>query len=877
MDAFGYSRFLTEYARRDPEWALSVEKGLIAATPASEQIRLEWQSLSGITETASFDRVARQLRMRQQAGVYWRVLSGAETLTQTMTTVTAMAESALQASLDHHFRSQIELWGAPSDARLAVIGMGKLGGQELNVSSDIDIFCVYGSDGETAGPRTRDHADFFTRVIQGMAKSLDQQTADGFVFRVDQRLRPWGSAGRLVLPVSAVTDYYEQHGREWERFALLKARTVAGDCALGDALLADLTPFMYRKYLDFGVFESIRDLKQKIAAEVRRQGKADNVKLGEGGIREAEFIVQALQLLRGGRLPDLRTPSILTAIEALIRHDMMPADVAQQLRGDYCWLRHVEHVIQAESDQQTQALPSDPARRQALALMLGLKGVSEFEALLHTTMQRIRHEFTAFLGEPETESMTAQPVTETVASRLRAYLDEPQCERLEPVARGRLVRVISALGPLLSRYDSACTERMLEFLDTCLRRSAYLALLVEEPAVLQRMVDLIAQSPWIAKRLTEMPILLDELLGLRVDQVLLDRQALGRELQSRLARLDPEDAEALIETLVQFARGQAFRVAVFEVTEDIPVMRVSDQLTWIAEAVIAEVLSFAYRDVEARHGRPVGAEHDLGVAVLGYGKLGGIEMSYGSDLDLVFVHSIDAHADTLGPQPIEGGVFVQRVVRRVIALLETQTRFGKLFEIDIRLRPSGRSGLMVIGFDAFAKYLDEEAWTWELQAFVRARPVAGDSALNARLATLRQTVLTTPKSLFQLRDDVVAMREKMRAHLANSDSSQGFNLKHDTGGIVDIEFMVQYQILAHAPQHPELAIYTDNIRQLEGLVATGCVLEADARWLSNAYLRYRRSQHHALLAEQTADIQGADFSVERVQVQALWAAWMIDH
>lgn len=877
MDALDYSRFLIEHCRRDPEWAAALQEGSIDVTPSPDAVRAEWESLAQTAETTVFDQAARKLRMRQQAGVYWRLLRGIDALSATMTTVTIMAEAALSASLAHHFQAQVALWGAPSDARIAIIGMGKLGGRELNVSSDIDIFCVYGDDGETAGPRVRDHADFFTRVIQGMAKSLDQQTADGFVFRVDQRLRPWGSAGRLVLPVSAVTAYYEQHGREWERFALVKARTVAGDRALGESLLAELTPFMYRKYLDFGVFESIRDLKQKIAAEVRRQGKTDNVKLGEGGIREAEFIVQALQLLRGGQLPDLRTPSMLDAITALIRHELMPAPVAEQLRADYCWLRHVEHVIQAESDQQTQAVPVDPARRLALAQMLGFGTLESFEATLHQTMQRIRHEFMQFLGEPETSPTASEVISDTVALRLEAYLLEPQCERLEPVARSRLVRVVGLLGPLLSQYDAPCTERMLAFLTTCLRRSAYLALLAEEPTVLKRMVDLIAQSPWIANRLTEMPILLDELLGLRVDQVLLDRDALGRELQSRLARLEPSDAEALIETLVQFARGQAFRVAVFEVTEEIPLMRVSDQLTWIAEAVIAEVLAFAYRDVEAKHGRPVGAEHDSGIAVLGYGKLGGIEMSYGSDLDLVFVHAIDAQAETLGPSPIEGGVFVQRVVRRVIALLETQTRFGKLFEIDIRLRPSGRSGLMVIGFDAFAKYLDEEAWTWELQAFVRARPVAGDAKLSEQLTALRRSVLVTPRPLAQLRDEVVAMREKMRAHLATPQGKAGVSLKHDPGGIVDIEFMVQYQILAHAPKHPELATYTDNIRQLEGLVTTGCVPEVDARLLSDAYVRYRRSQHHALLAEQTAERQDEPFAVERAQVQTLWTAWMIDH
>ena len=375
-----------------------------------------------------------------------------------------------------------------------------------------------------------------------------------------------------------------------------------------------------------------------------------------------------------------------------------------------------------------------------------------------------------------------------------------------------------------------------------------------------------------------MPALLDELLTLDASDAEMSREAIGQELSMRLQRVDPDDPERLTEVLVQFARGLAFRVAVFEIRGEIPLMRVSDQLTWIAEAVVSEVLHYAYREVSYKHGHPVvnASEGDnrLGLSVLGYGKLGGLEMSYGSDLDLVFVHGIDPDQMTDGDVAIEGGLFVNRVVRRVIALIETNTRFGRLYEIDTRLRPSGRSGLMVVGLDALKKYLDEFAWTWELQAFVRARPVAGDRFLSAKLETLRIEILRRARKRTELLKDVVEMREKMRAHLGSKAGDAGFDLKHDRGGIVDIEFMVQYQVLAHAETHPELATYTDNIRQLDGLSESGCISTVDADALKRAYVRYRTLNHEAILAGLKGRAESAEVENERQLVEGLWAQWM---
>jgi glutamate-ammonia-ligase adenylyltransferase len=873
MQPVEYSQFLKRWVEKfdpDQSWLGSAGK----MPPDQAEIHDSWRQLVTLN-THDFDREARLLRNQTQAGLIYRLLNGTDSFEDTVRVTTQMAESALDTSLSHHRTILEQAFGVPSNPAFTILGMGKLGGRELNLSSDIDIFCVFAEDGETSGPRVRDHGDYFMRLTQQLAKSMDAQTVDGFVERVDQRLRPWGSAGQLAIPVVACEDYYEVHGREWERFALLKARPVAGDIALGDELLKSLQPFMYRKYLDFGVFESIRDLKSKIEAEVRRNGRDKNIKVGRGGIREIEFIVQAMQLLRGGQIPSLQVTGFLDALSTLMTEAIISEHDGMQLKEDYLWLRYVEHVIQAENDQQTQELPSDCG---PLAAVMGFESADDFEQKRQEVTDRVHESFASFMRVEKSQDVTQASIKEDVQELLDTFLDDPVCDRLEPISRSRLATLLDQLGPELSTYPIDVTERMLRFISTCSRRSVYLSLLSENPATRERMLDILDRSSWVTERLIEMPALLDELLTLDASDAVMSRQLIGQELSMRLQRVDPDDPERLTEVLVQFARGLAFRVAVFEVRGEIPLMRVSDQLTWIAEAVVSEVLHYAYREVANKHGQPVVIEADrdeaLGVSVLGYGKLGGLEMSYGSDLDLVFVHGIDPDQMTDGDVAIEGGLFVNRVVRRVIALIETNTRFGRLYEIDTRLRPSGRSGLMVVGLDALKKYLDESAWTWELQAFVRARPVAGDQFLNTRLKTIRVEVLRKTREPKALLKDVVEMREKMRVHLGSVAGDSGFDLKHDRGGIVDIEFMVQYQVLAHAEMHPELAIYTDNIRQLDGLSESGCISTVDADALKSAYVHYRTLNHEAILAGRKGRAEIAEVENERRLVEGLWAQWM---
>lgn len=871
MTPLDYSPFLQRFAAKQADVEAWLES-LAAPPPTTQTLEGHWQTLID-QPTLAFEQAARRFRQDIQAGMIYRLLAGLDGFEDTVATTTAFAETALEASLAHHWPLTEQAFGAPADRRFAVVGMGKLGGRELNLSSDIDIFCVFGSDGETSGPRVRDHGDFFTRLTQAMAKSLDAVTADGFVARVDQRLRPWGNAGRLAIPVAACESYYETHGREWERFALVKARPVAGDLELGQSLLGALRPFVYRKYLDFGVFESIRDLKAKIEAEVRRAGRDTNVKVGRGGIREIEFIVQSMQLLRGGQIPSLQVSGFLKALAGLVDAQLLAPAEAATLREDYVWLRQVEHVIQAHNDQQTQALPNDVG---PLAAMLGHATAADFERMRAEVTGRVHEAFSNFL-RVEAAVQDPRPIDPEVAALLQHTREDPSCERLEPIARGRLLKLLGQLAPELSAYPIGVTERTLAFVKSCVRRSAYLALLSENPGTRARMLALIDRSSWVTERLIEMPALLDELLMLSADDALMSREALHSELTVRLQRVDPEDSERLIETLVQFARGMAFRVAVFEVFDEIPLMRVSDQLTWIAEVCVGALLDHAYAENAAKHGLPKrssGVPDAMGLAVLGYGKLGGLEMSYGSDLDLVFVHAVDPVALTDGARPVEGAVFVNRVVRRVIALCETNTRFGKLYEIDTRLRPSGRSGFLVVDLDALSKYLDESAWTWELQAFVRARPVAGDSALAAALKLLRRRVLQSPRDPVQLRLDVIQMREKMAEHLGSTGTDAGFDLKHDRGGIVDLEFMVQYFVLAAAEAHPDLCDFTDNVRLLDALVGAECIDAEAAAELKAAYLRFRRLGHEAMLAGRDGRVDPQRVSAERALVSRYWAQWM---
>jgi glutamate-ammonia-ligase adenylyltransferase len=761
----------------------------------------------------------------------------------------------------------------------------------------VDLIFCYAEEGDTRdGPRSISHQEYFIRLGQRLIAAIDRVTADGFVFRVDMRLRPFGEASALAISFSAMEDYYQVHGREWERYALIKARAVAGDVAAGERLLADLKPFIYRRYVDFGAFESLREMKAMIEAETRRKGMGENVKLGPGGIREVEFIAQAFQLIRGGREPRLQHRSLLPVLAALSELNLLPDYAVAELRTAYIFLRDAENAIQMAADEQTQALPGSEEGRARLALAMGCADWEGFVAALNEQRERVHQHFEQVFAAPQRDGGgdagngldavwrgTLSGEASLALLSASGYGDPAEALRLiEQTRSGHAVQALSPRGrqrldglmPLLlgavgQRPDPDVTiKHVIRLIEAIARRTAYLALLVENPMALSQLVRLCSASPWVASLLTLHPVLLDELLDPRSLYHPPRRAALAEELRGRLVHLDPQDEEQHLEALRHFKQSNTLRVAAADVVGAVPLMVVSDHLTEIAEVVLQETLDLAWRHLVARHGRPAGVGEGMGFAVVAYGKLGGIELGYGSDLDLVFLHT-DAEGTTDGERPVDNAVFYARLAQRLIHILNTRTASGVLYEVDTRLRPSGASGLLVSTLSAFAEYQRHQAWTWEHQALVRARTVAGDPAVGAVFDGLRRNVLGRQRERDALRQEVRDMRERMRANLSKAAAGQ-FDLKQDAGGIADIEFMVQYGVLAWAHAYPDLLDFTDNIRQLEGLARNGILAPADAGLLADAYRTYRSRLHRLTLRDLPALVPEHEFAELRAGVQRLW-------
>ncbi len=826
----------------------------------------------------------RRLRRREQMRFIARDLQRLCSLSELTRELSDFADAVLEVALAQAHAEVVLLHGEPvgevSGRRqsLVVLGMGKLGGQELNLSSDIDLIFAYPEEGETDGRRSVSNQEFFIKVGQRLIQYLDAVTADGFVFRVDMRLRPWGDGSVLASSFDAMESYYERHGREWERYALIKGRVCAGDRGAGEQLLKSLRPFVFRRYIDFGAFESLRDMKAMIEREVRRHDRDDNIKLGGGGIREIEFIAQAFQLIRGGVDPALQERQLLKVLPLLAERRLLPEAAVAALREAYVFLRDSEHRIQALHDQQTQTLPGSDEDRLRLAQAMGFADwpvyLTELErqrAIVHGHFQDVivvREEAVAAAAAPE---VWPQPVQALLASRAVG--------QVSATARDRLDRLLPVLVRACAGHEDGdlALQRVMPLIEATLKRSAYLMLLLENPEALQRLIDLCAASPWIADALTRHPVLLDELLNAGTLFAPPSREDLAADLRAQLARVPEDDLERQMEILRIFQKGQVLRVAASDLKGTLPLMKISDSLTWIAEAVLQEVLHLSWRQLVARHGRPLRADGtvcDPGFIIVGYGKLGGIELGYGSDLDLVFIHDADPQRDTDGGKPLDGASFFARLGQKIIHLLTAAMASGQLYEVDMRLRPSGASGLLVTSLTGFEQYQREHAWTWEHQALVRARVVAGDAALAAGFAAVRAAVLATPRDVAALRQEVVEMRDKMRAHLAPRVASGGdaqvIDLKHSPGGLVDIEFLVQYLTLAHAASQPALTTWPDNVRLLDTLAASGVLAEADAQALKDAYLALRARGHRQALAHADLHVGPDELLAERELVQAMW-------
>jgi len=878
--------------------------GSLETPPTQAEFRESLRNLSAeLKSEEELHRALRLFRQQQMIRIIWRDLCRTAGLDETLESLTALADTCTQQALDWLYAHLAEKFGTPRDRdgnaqQLVVIGMGKLGARELNLSSDIDLIFTFPSSGETDGRRALSNEQFFTRLCQKLVQALNTRTVDGFVFRVDTRLRPFGDSGPLVANMDFMEEYYQSQAREWERYAMIKARVIAGDMVAGEALMEMLRPFVYRRYLDYGAIESLRGMKKAISESLRKKGMRDNIKLGPGGIREIEFLGQAFQLIRGGRDSDLQIRPIQTVLQRLAEKQLIPQIACEELVAAYRFLRLTENRIQAWRDEQTHLLPADHEGLKRIAVTMGYAETETWIKDLARHRTRVQLHFEKLFeesedGKEETSSLQHlwQHEEENAAEILQkvGYRDiERSCELLQRLRDSRPLKTAGERGRQLlewlvpqlieevvehSETPEETLERIITLLETIAGRTAYLSLLSENPQARQQLITLIDASPWFLDWIRRLPMLLDTLIDPRQLYDPLEHQDLEKELAHELAQVEG-DLEQEMEVLRHFVAANRLRVAAADVTGVIPLMIVSDYLTDIATVTLDATLRLAWRDVSGRHGAPAGAdENNIGFAIIGYGKLGGIELGYGSDLDLVFIHNAPPGSMTDGKRSVAADVFFARLAQRMIHILTTRTPSGQLYEVDMRLRPNGKSGLLVTPINAFRSYQENEAWTWEHQALVRARGIAGDAQVIEEFGEIRNDIIQRKRDNSELVAEVVKMREKMRDTLDKS-SDELFDVKQGRGGITDIEFMVQYLLLRYSSDHPTLCHYSDNIRQLEALEEAQLLDEHLAERLAGIYRVLRAAHHRYSLQEKSAIIPADDLREERRIVREAWELLM---
>ena len=905
------------------------------------------------TELATEEQLFKALRIfrrRTQIHIIWRDLLRLAKTMDTTRMLSDMADVCITLSLNHVHGLLAEKHGQPmgkvtkKEQRLLVLGMGKLGAYELNLSSDIDLIFAYPESGNTTGNaqgrRDISNQEFFIKVGQKLIQSLDNTTIDGFVFRTDMRLRPYGESGPLVMNFASVEEYYQDQGRDWERYAMVKARIITSEglpsiqaesSDAGQELLSILRPFVYRQYVDYSAFESLRSMKAMINTEVRRRGLQTNVKLGSGGIREIEFVVQAFQLIRGGQEQELQTRELLIVIGILESEGYLPSQACNELRQAYLFLRDAEHVIQALNDEQTQLLPSDEYQQTSSAqtrmcFAMGFASWQEFLTELDSQREKVTHHFAQIVAPADAEdieqdadalsSKTEQqawqdlwhgnfdaeqghgpeekaflqqfPCTQStdVIEHITKFRDSRSVQTMQTIGRERLDTLMPLLLKDLWNNDHPVDtlERVLPIISAILRRTVYLVLLSENPPALKHLIKLCSISPWVADYIAQAPILLDELLNPQQFYSPVTKLDLATELHIRLLRIDEDDLEQQMDQLRHFANAHKLRAAANEVQQALTLMQVSDYLTNLAEVLLDKVTQLAWQQMVAKHGYPRNADNEEVLEpefiVVGYGKTGGLELSYGSDLDLVFLYDTAKGKSTSGSRELDNGVFYTRMGQRMIHIMSTQTRAGELYEIDMRLRPSGASGMIATSLAGFEKYQQESAWTWEHQALVRARKVSGSDAVQKKYEQIREQILTITREKPALSEEVQAMRQKMRDNLGSKNTTDvRFQLKQDAGGIVDIEFMVQYGVLAWSHQYPELTHVTDNMRLLEAFVRCGLMSSQDCQTLQETYLAYRVETHKRALQKQDLlmtqnELDQLGFDIKINNVISLWTSWL---
>ena len=906
----GLSCFIGDCLQRDTILSTTLPDMLKCEERAEGYRRRLAELLSGCTDEMSGQRVLRQFRNREMTYIAWRDFMGSWELEQSLSHLSMLAEAMIFETYQWQYDICCKEWGTPCNEQgeaqpMLIIGMGKLGGGELNFSSDIDLIFTYPENGETQGTRRSiANAQFFTRLGQRIIKALDQQTFDGFCYRVDMRLRPFGESGPLVMSYSALEDYYQEQGRDWERYAMVKARVMGSEMYPEyQELRKMLRPFVFRRYIDFSAIQSLRRMKSMISSEVRRRGLSNNIKLGSGGIREVEFIAQVFQLIRGGREPSLRGRGLLETLTAIDSLHLLESQEVADLRDAYLFLRRLENLLQAMADKQTQTLPDGELEQLQLAVAMQF---NDWESLITATrahMANVHSVFEELIGVDEEEAnpiashfselwdMAHKPdVIEHVLQHDIAIANLSEATKtiiqfkadiakrtLGPRGREVLNRLMPKVFQALYTAKDAefGLSRVLHLLHKIVTRTTYLELLDEHPAALTQLVRLCTASPMISEQLGRYPILLDELIDPQQLYNPVPLESYKTELRDYLARIPEDDMEQQMEGLRQFKQTCILRIAAADIAGVLPVMKVSDHLTYLAEAIIEAGVNQAWLQVSAKFGEPTHLKEreSRGFAVVGYGKVGGWELGYNSDLDIVFMHDCPVHIYTDGKKEIDGRQFYLRLAQRIIHIFSTRTASGILYEVDTRLRPSGASGLLVSPTDAFDEYQHNEAWTWEHQALTRARMIYGDEQLASAFNKTRHEVLCLPRDEATLKKSVVDMREKMRDHLGGKKADR-FMLKQDAGGITDVEFLAQYLVLRYSHERPKLTRWCDNVRIFESLLSQGIMDEQQGMALTHAYTTLRDEIHHRNLLNLDADVAIEKFEMEREHVVQAWKQWM---
>jgi len=901
----GSSLFVAESCARDAAlWADLVAGETLYTTVNCEDFYTEALAAYTVTSEAELMVLLRRFRRCEMVRIAWRDIAGLASVEETLSDLSALADACVQYALDFLHVQATQQWGVPvllngKEQRLVVLAMGKLGGEELNFSSDIDLIYCYAESGElTAGKKQLDYSDFFSRLAKKLTRVLSDVTVDGFVYRVDTRLRPFGASGPWVMSFVGLENYYYTQAREWERYAMVKARVIAGDIDMGELLMETLNRFVYRRYLDYGAFEELRRIKYKIKEKLVAEGKVDNIKLGVGGIREIEFVVQSFQLIRGGTDIYLQHRQLLIILDRLKTTELLPEQDVEILRAAYLFLRKTENRLQQYRDEQVHDLPQTSQRKFLLAYSMGFDNWETFLVALDRHRQQVSGIFEQLFSRSDEKKSKGLSLwvgiadddilitdwlalgyrdAENLLARVKKFRESVVVRRLTTKGAETLDRlvplVIEQTGQVMNQDETLI--RLLGLLSRVAGRNVYFALLIENPKALTLLIKLTAASPWIGQQMAAYPVLFDELLDGRTLYEPLSKDKLNADLALVRAKNKGNDTETFMNELRRFKQINMLRVAVAGIMDVIPVMVVSDYLTALAEVVLQQVVHSAWHLLGQKHGLPKDCDFESsGFAVIGLGKLGGYELGYGSDLDMVFLyHSVDEGALTDGLRPISTVEFYVRLGQKILFLLNSKLLSGILYQSDMRLRPNGDSGLLVVSVQGYAIYQQENAWTWEHQALVRGRFVAGDQSVGARFDTIRENILSQPRDFSVLKKEVLAMRLKMRDHFLKPNDTS-FHLKHGTGGIVDIEFIVQFYVLAYAESNLELVTFTDNIRLLQLLHEKGVLSKGDADILQRAYCEYRIKSHQQVLQERAVAVDGRCVVELRSQVQSVWHAIM---